>query len=140
MLVSRPRPKFNEVRIVSRPKGSKNKTTIAQQAPQAGGFNMGGSPAPASPVIETPIEPKVTILPTVEPTVKNQAIGKNTREMLFRVAPGQLSYYKSSSGNLLFKGRFTDENGLTWMTTMAMPLNPATGKTFPIDQVDLTTL
>jgi len=129
---------------VSRPKGSKNKTTIAQQAPTTGGFNMGGSPAPASPVIEAPIEapiePKVTILPTVEPTVKNLAIGKNTREMLFRVAPGQLSYFSSKNGNLVFKGRFTDENGLTWMTTMAMPLNPATGKSFPIDQVDLTTL
>jgi hypothetical protein len=101
---------------------------------------MGGAPIPATPVIEAPIEPKVTILPTVEPKAKSIALGKNTREMLFRVAPGQLSYYKSSSGNLLFKGRFTDENGLTWMTTMAMPLNPATGKTFPIDQVDLSTL
>ena len=127
------------MRIVSRPKGSKNKATIVSQA-TTGGFNMGGAPIPATPVIEAPIEPKVTILPTVEPKAKSIALGKNTREMLFRVAPGQLSYYKSSSGNLLFKGRFTDETGLTWMTTMAMPLNPATGKTFPIDQVDLSTL
>jgi len=114
---------------VSRPKGSKNKATIASQTP-VGGFNMGGAPIPATPVIEAPIEPKV----------KNSALGKNTREYLFKVAPGSFSYYKSSNGNLLFKGRFTDENGIVWTTTMAMPLNPATGKTFPIDQVDLSTL
>jgi len=124
---------------VSRPKGSKNKATIASQTP-VGGFNMGGAPIPATPVIEAPIEPKVTILPTVEPKVKNSALGKNTREYLFKVAPGSFSYYRSSNGNLLFKGRFTDENGIVWTTTMAMPLNPATGKTFPIDQVDLSTL
>ena len=125
---------------MARQKGSKNKATIAKEQAQAvGGFNMGGSPAPASPV-EAPVEPKVTILPTVEPKSKAVAIGRNTREYLFRVAPGQLSYFRSSNGNLLFKGRFTDENGIVWMTTMAMPLNPATGKTFQIDAVDLSTL
>ena len=122
---------------MARQKGSKNKATIAKEQAQAvGGFNMGGSPAPASPVVE----PKVTVLPTVEPKAKAVAIGRNTREYLFRVAPGQLSYFRSSNGNLLFKGRFTDENGIVWMTTMAMPLNPATGKTFQIDDVDLSTL
>ena len=125
---------------MARQKGSKNKATIANEQAQAvGGFNMGGSPAPASPV-EAPVEPKVTILPTVEPKSNAVAIGRNTREYLFRVAPGQLSYFRSSNGNLLFKGRFTDENGTVWMTTMAMPLNPATGKTFQIDDVDLSTL
>ena len=124
---------------MSRPKGSKNKATIASQA-TVGGFNMGGAPIPATPAPEAPAEPKVTILPTVEPKSKAVAIGRNTREYLFRVAPGQLSYFRSSNGNLLFKGRFTDENGIVWMTTMAMPLNPTTGKTFPIDQVDLSTL
>ena len=125
---------------MARQKGSKNKATIAKEQAQAvGGFNMGGSPAPASPV-EAPVEPKGTILPTVEPKSKAVAIGRNTREYLFRVAPGQLSYFRSSNGNLLFKGRFTDENGIVWMTTMAMPLNPATGKTFQIDDVDLSTL
>jgi len=122
---------------LARQKGSKNKATIAKEQAQAvGGFNMGGAPAPASPVVE----PKVTVLPTVEPKAKAVAIGRNTREYLFRVAPGQLSYFRSSNGNLLFKGRFTDENGIVWMTTMAMPLNPATGKTFQIDDVDLSTL
>ena len=127
------------MKIVSRPKGTPNKP----KAPIAttGGFNMGGAPIPATPVIETPIEPKVTILPTVEPkTKKAVAMGRNTREMLFKVAPGQFSYFESSNGNLLFKGRMVDENGLTWMTTMAMPLNPATGKTFAIGDVDLSTL
>ena len=126
---------------MARQKGSKNKATIAkEQAQGVGGFNMGGAPAPASPVVEAPVEPKVTVLPTVEPKAKAVAIGRNTREYLFRVAPGQLSYFRSSNGNLLFKGRFTDENGIVWMTTMAMPLNPATGKTFQIDDVDLSTL
>ena len=122
---------------MSRPKGSLNKSTIAANAAASNGkFSMGGG-APITPAIE---EPKVTILPTVEPKVKNVALGKNKREYLLRVAIGGFNYFKSSNGNLVFKGRMVDENGMVWMTTMAMPLNPATGRSFPIDAVDLDTL
>jgi len=124
---------------VSRPKGSLNKSTIAAAAATTignGKFNMGGG-VPITPAIE---EPKVIILPTVEPKVKNVALGKNKREYLLRVAIGGFNFFKSANGNLVFKGRMTDENGMVWMTTMAMPLNPANGRSFPIDAVDLDTL
>jgi hypothetical protein len=38
------------------------------------------------------------------------------------------------------KGRMTDENGIVYMTTMLMPLNPTTGKALKVSEIDLDSL
>ena len=120
---------------MSRQKGSKNKATIAKETAGAGGkFNLGGG------VPIEPATPAVTVLPTVEPKAKKVAIGRVSREKIFRANIGQLSVHESQAGNVNFKGRMTDENGVVYMTTMFMPLNPATGKAFKVSEVDLDSL
>ena len=119
---------------ISRPKGTPNKP----KAPKADGglVNLGGG-APATPEIAEAPEPKVTVLPTVEPAAKKTALGRVSREKIFRASIGQLSVHESKNGNVNLKGRMTDENGITYMTTMFMPLNPTTGKAIKVSEIDL---
>ena len=118
--------------LMSRPKGSQNKATIAKETETSGGkVNLGGG---------VPIEPVVTVLPTVEPTAKKTALGRVSREKIFRASIGQLSVHESQNGNVNFKGRMTDENGIVYMTTMFMPLNPTTGKALKVSEIDLDSL
>ena len=121
--------KFLEVSRMSRPKGSKNlpKTPASTNGEL---INLGGG---------VPITPAVTVLPTVEPT-KKVSLGRVQREKIFRAAPGQLSVHESTNGNVNFKGRMVDENGIVYMTTMFMPLNPATGKAIQVSEADLDSL
>jgi len=114
---------------MARPKGSKNKA----KTPTAsnGLIDLGGG---------VPATPAVTVLPTVEPTAKKTALGRVSREKIFRASIGQLSVHESQNGNVNFKGRMTDENGITYMTTMFMPLNPTTGKALKVSEVDLDSL
>lgn len=131
---------------MSRPKGRQNNATIAAQA-AAAPITVEVSTPSTSPKIDltggapiTPIaatEPKITYLPTVEPTAKKVALGTINREKVFRAAPGQLKVHESAKGNTNIKGRMVDENGIVYMTTMFMPLNPATGKAIPIEDLDL---
>ena len=118
---------------ISRPKGTPNKP----KAPKAddGLINLGGG-VPATPVVEAP-EPKVTVLPTVE---KRVALGRVNREKLFRAAPGGMTVHESQNGNIVFKGRRVDENGIVYMTTMLMPLNPTSGKALKVTEVDINSL
>ena len=119
---------------ISRPKGTPNKP----KTPQADGglINLGGG-SPATPEIAEAPEPKVTVLPTVE---KRVALGRVNREKLFRAAPGGMTVHESQNGNIVFKGRMVDENGIVYMTTMLMPLNPTTGKALKVTEVDLNSL
>jgi len=116
---------------MARPKGSKNLPKLAPDVINPK-INLGGAPVPATPA--------VTVLPTVEPTVKKTALGRVSREKIFRASIGQLSVHESANGNINFKGRMTDENGITYMTTMFMPLNPATGKAIKVADADLNSL
>ena len=119
---------------ISRPKGTPNKP----KAPKADGglINLGGG-APATPEIVEAPEPKVTVLPTVE---KRVALGRVNREKLFRAAPGGMTVHESQNGNIVFKGRMVDENGIVYMTTMLMPLNPTSGKALKVTEVDINSL
>jgi hypothetical protein len=123
------------VNTISRPKGTPNKP----KTPQADGglINLGGG-APATPAVDAPApEPKVTVLPTVE---KRVALGRVNREKLFRAAPGGMTVHESQNGNIVFKGRMVDENGIVYMTTMLMPLNPTSGKALKVTEVDINSL
>ena len=115
---------------MARPKGSKNKVKVTPESIN-GKINLGGG-APATPA--------VTVLPTVEPTAKRVALGRVTREKIFRATIGQLSVHESQNGNIVMKGRMTDENGIVYMTTMLMPLNPTTGKALKVSEIDLDSL
>ena len=120
---------------ISRPKGTPNKP----KAPAGDSLiNLGGG-APATPeIVEAPTPaPKVTVLPTVE---KRVALGRVNREKLFRAAPGGMTVHESQNGNIVFKGRMVDENGIVYMTTMLMPLNPTSGKAHQVSEVDINSL
>tara|TARA_Y100000310_G_scaffold210100_1_gene210717 strand:+ start:356 stop:700 length:345 start_codon:yes stop_codon:yes gene_type:complete len=112
---------------MARPKGSKNKPKIVSTSD--GLINLGGG-VPATP--ETP---------TVEATSeKRVALGRVNIEKLFRASAGQMTVHESQNGNIVFKGRCVDENGITYMTTMLMPLNPTTGKAMKASEVDISSL
>ena len=119
---------------ISRPKGTPNKP----KAPTTDGglINLGGG-VPATPEVAEAPEPKVTVLPTVE---KRVALGRVNREKLFRAAPGGMTVHESQNGNIVFKGRMVDENGIVYMTTMLMPLNPTSGKALKVTEVDINSL
>ena len=114
---------------MARPKGSKNKVKATTVTTASNGLiDLGGG---------VPVTPKVTVLPTVEPATKKTALGRVSREKIFRASIGQLSVHESKNGNVNLKGRMTDENGITYMTTMFMPLNPTTGKAIKVSEIDL---
>ena len=114
---------------MARPKGSKNKPRIVP--PSDGLINLGGG-VPATPT------PSVEATPAVE--AKRVALGRVNIEKLFRASAGQMTVHESQNGNIVFKGRCVDENGITYMTTMLMPLNPTTGKAMKASEVDITSL
>jgi hypothetical protein len=121
------------VNTISRPKGTPNKP----KAPKADGglVNLGGG-SPATPAVDdAPIAPATA--PAIE---KRVALGRVNREKLFRAAPGGMTVHESQNGNIVFKGRCVDENGIVYMTTMLMPLNPTTGKALKVSEVDLNSL
>jgi len=121
------------VNTISRPKGTPNKP----KTPQADGglVNLGGG-SPATPAVDdAPIAPATA--PAIE---KRVALGRVNREKLFRAAPGGMTVHESQNGNIVFKGRMVDENGIVYMTTMLMPLNPTTGKALKVTEVDLNSL
>ena len=115
---------------MARPKGSKNKPRAAVTTASTGLVNLGGG-VPATPAPT----------PTTEATPeKRVALGRVNIEKLFRASPGQMTVHESQNGNIVFKGRCVDENGITYMTTMLMPLNPTTGKAMKTSEVDLNNL
>ena len=115
---------------MARPKGSKNKPRIVSTSGE-GLINLGGG-VPATP--ETPVEDA----PVAD--TKRVALGRVNIEKLFRASAGQMTVHESQNGNIVFKGRCVDENGITYMTTMLMPLNPTTGKAMKASEVDISSL
>ena len=115
---------------MARPKGSKNKPRIVPA--NDGLINLGGG-VPATP--ETPVEDAA---PATD--AKRVALGRVNIEKLFRASAGQMTVHESQNGNIVFKGRCVDENGITYMTTMLMPLNPTTGKAMKASEVDISSL
>ena len=105
---------------MGRPKGSKN---VAQTV-VANSIGLGGS---AAPIAEAPVKVQGA-----------NTIGKVNREVVIRFAAGSLTARNSANGNLTAGGRGIDQNGIVWMITTAMPLNPATGKTCPTESVNVS--
>ena len=114
---------------MARPKGSKNKPRIVPT--NDGLINLGGG-VPATPT------PTVEEAPVAD--AKRVALGRVNIEKLFRASAGQMTVHESQNGNIVFKGRCVDENGITYMTTMLMPLNPTTGKAMKASEVDISSL
>lgn len=113
---------------MARPLGSKNK--VQASTPTTGKIDLtGGIPETVAPSV-----------PTAPAPAKKVALGRVSREKIFRSASGQLTVHESVNGNVVFKGRMTDENGIVYMTTVLMPLNPATGKALAVSEVDIAKL
>ena len=104
---------------MGRPKGSPNK---AQDIPE-NSIGLGGK---VSPTTEAPVKAK-----------GENSIGKLNREIVLRFPVGTLTARNSVNGNLSCGGRATDQNGIVWNVTTAMPLNPATGKSCPTASVNI---
>ena len=104
---------------MGRPKGSPNKV---QSIPE-NSIGLGGSVAPVS---EAPVKTK-----------GENSICKLNREIILRFPVGSLTARNSGNGNLSCGGRATDQNGIVWNVTTAMPLNPATGKSCPTVSVNI---
>ena len=116
---------------MARPKGSKNKPKIVSNS--GGLINLGGGvPATPTPTVEEEVAPVTE--------AKRVALGRVNIEKLFRASAGQMTVHESQNGNIVFKGRCVDENGITYMTTMLMPLNPTTGKAMKASEVDISSL
>lgn len=113
---------------MARPLGSKNLPKAS--TPTQGKIDLtGGIPATA------PTAPKTEVAPA-----KRVALGRVSKEKIFRAGVGQLTVHESVNGNVVFKGRMVDENGITYMTTVLMPLNPTTGKALAVSEVDIDKL
>ena len=116
---------------MARPLGSKNLPKAS--TPTQGKIDLtGGVPATAP---TAPTAPKTEAAPA-----KRVALGRVSKEKIFRAGVGQLTVHESVNGNVVFKGRMVDENGITYMTTVLMPLNPTTGKALAVSEVDIDKL
>tara|TARA_Y100001951_G_C11284395_1_gene267620 strand:+ start:680 stop:1006 length:327 start_codon:yes stop_codon:yes gene_type:complete len=103
---------------MGRPLGSKNKP----QAVPDGSINLtGGANVPT----------------TAAPVKGENTIGKMMRSVTITFAPGTLTVRRSAGGYIACNGRGVDENGVTWNVPTAMPLNPQTGKSCPVDGTDI---
>ena len=105
---------------MGRPKGSKNK--VDSVVP--GSINLtGGYVAP--------------VVKEAKPQGEN-VIGKVNRQIVLTFPSGPLTARKSSGGYVAVNGRGQDADGIWWNVPTAMPLNPATGKSCPVDGTDLS--
>ena len=106
--------------IMGRPKGSKNK--VDSVGP--GSINLtGGYVAP--------------IIKEAKPQGAN-VLGKVNRTIVITFPSGSLTARKSAGGFIACNGRGQDADGIWWNVPTAMPLNPASGKSCPVDGTDLT--
>ena len=104
---------------MGRPKGSKNKA----QAVEAGSISLTGCQIPS---VEAPSKAQ-----------GENVLGKVMRPIVITFAPGTLTARKSSGGYVAVNGRGVDADGITWNVPTAMPLNPANGKSCPVESTNI---
>ena len=104
---------------MGRPKGSKNKA----QELDAGSINLTGG--------------YVAITETPAKAQGENVLGKVMRPIVITFAPGTLTARKSSGGFVAVNGRGVDADGITWNVPTAMPLNPGTGKSCPVESTNI---